>query len=212
MLHSLKSGHRTKRTVGKQGKIGLRARISDEVKFIRNWIGQPLVTGAVSPSGPALTKRMASFVDPEATGPIVELGPGTGVVTEALLRRGVKAERIVAIEYNEDFCEHLRHRFHGVNVVRGDAYHLDKTLDGHVEGKLTAVVSSLPLFTRPAPERAELINTALDMLEPGAPFIQFSYALVPPVPLSAGDFTLERTRWVVLNLPPARVWVYRRPA
>jgi len=50
------------------------------------------------------------------------------------------------------------------------------------------------------------------MLEPGAPFIQFSYALVPPVRADEGNFQIDKTNWVVLNVPPARVWIYRRPA
>jgi phosphatidylethanolamine/phosphatidyl-N-methylethanolamine N-methyltransferase len=58
--------------------------------------------------------------------------------------------------------------------------------------------------------RVRLINMCLDALAPGAPFIQFSYALVPPVQEKEGDFQIECSNWVLANLPPARVWVYRR--
>jgi len=61
----------------------------DEVRFLHSWLQNPLRTGAVSPSGRALAKTMAGFVDPKQDGPVIELGPGTGPVTSALIARGV---------------------------------------------------------------------------------------------------------------------------
>lgn len=191
-------------------KRKLKSAVADEVRFLCNWMGRPLTTGAVSPSGKALTKLMASFVDPADPRPVVELGPGTGVVTKALLDRGVAPERLVSIEFNPDFCALLRKRFAGVNIIEGDAYTLGETLKGTVDGEISAVVSSLPLFTRPFEMRRALILEALDRMPAGRPLIQFSYALVPPVPAEPGRFTVEHTHWVVMNLPPARVWLYRR--
>lgn len=193
----------------------LRHKVLDEVRFLKNWLDKPLMTGAVAPSSPQLARLMASKVDPETPGYVVELGPGTGVVTHALLDRGIDAERIVSIEYNGDFCKLLRQRFPRVHFVHGDAYrmrHAVASVVGHAERPLAAVVSSLPLFTRPLPERQRLLDECFEMMRPGAPFIQFSYALVPPVPQSAGRFEIERTGWIMRNLPPARVWIYRRPA
>ncbi|MDR3495957.1 MAG: methyltransferase domain-containing protein [Ancalomicrobiaceae bacterium] len=190
----------------------IKTKMLDELRFLRNWIGNPLKTGAVAPSGPALARSMAGYIDTANAGTVVELGPGTGVVTEAILERGIAASRLVSIEYSPDFCALLRERFPGVHFLQGDAYGIRTNLAGIAELPLAAVVSSLPLFTRPPAERQRLINTALDMLAPGAPFIQFSYAFVPPVPHGAGDFTIERSNWILMNLPPARVWIYRRPA
>lgn len=185
---------------------------ADQVRFLRNWAAKPLTTGAVSPSGRALTRLMASFVDPADPKPVIELGPGTGVVTEALLERGVPPKRIVSIEYNPDFCKLLRHRFADVRFIEGDAYTLNATLGRSIEGDFDAVISSLPLFTRPPEMRHALITDALARLPIGRPFIQFSYALVPPVPAEPGRFTVEHTPWVLMNLPPARVWLYRKTA
>jgi phosphatidylethanolamine/phosphatidyl-N-methylethanolamine N-methyltransferase len=192
----------------------LRHRVLDEVRFLKNWLDKPLVTGAVAPSSPALARLMASHVDPAVPGLVVELGPGTGVVTQALLDRGIAAERIAAIEYNPDFCTLLRQRFPGVHFVHGDAYRMRPSLGDLITGAdepVAAVISSLPLFTRPLAERVRLLDECLELMPAGAPFIQFSYALVPPVPHGAGRFEIERTGWVVMNLPPARVWIYRRP-
>ena len=186
--------------------------LRDQFRFLRNWLGDPLRTGAVAPSGPHLAAHMAGLVDLAVPGLVVELGPGTGVVTAAILQHGVARERLVSIEYNPDFCAMLRQRYPGVRILQGDAYALRRTVADLTDAPLAAVVSSLPLFTRPPADRLQLINDALDILAPGAPFIQFSYALVPPVPLAAGDFTIERSSWILRNVPPARVWTYRRPA
>ena len=70
-------------------------RLDDEVRFIRSWIERPLSTGAVTPSGKILARTMARYVDPNSIGPVVELGPGTGPVTEALVEDGVDPSRLV---------------------------------------------------------------------------------------------------------------------
>ena len=134
-------------------------------------------------------------------------------MTEALVRRGVAQERLILIEYNPDFCELLARRFPRATVVQGDAYAIRETVGPCSRRKAAATVSSLPLFTKPLEQRLELLNAAHDLMHPGAPFMQFTYALVPPIPArcDAGSYTASRSNQVWLNLPPARVWVYRRP-
>jgi phosphatidylethanolamine/phosphatidyl-N-methylethanolamine N-methyltransferase len=194
------------------GDKARKLRLPDEVRFLKNWLGNPMRTGAVAPSGPQLAALMASVIDTSIDGAVVELGPGTGVVTSAILARGIAPDRVISIEYNPDFCKLLRERFPGVQFVEGDAYAMRTTLGAAATTPLAAIVSSLPLFTKPPADRLRLLNEALDLLAPGAPFIQFSYALVPPVPEGAGDFELVRSNWILMNLPPARVWTYRRRA
>ncbi len=184
--------------------------MADGLRFFRNWIAKPALTGAISPSGKALASAMAREVPPGGEWPVLELGPGTGPVTAALVARGVAAERIVAIEFNPDFCTLLRERFQGLNVVEGDAYDLAMSLPPGLAGPYAAVVSSLPLLNRPAEARLALVEAALDRVLPGGGLIQFSYGLGPPVKAVAGRFTVRQTAFVLNNLPPARVWVYRR--
>src|SRR6187431_1830459 len=113
----------------------------DEFRFLRTLIEKPLSVGAVAPSGKALARVMANYVDPRAAGPIVELGPGTGPVTEALVERGIDPARLTLVEYDPEFCRLLRRRFPGVNVVQGDAYNLRQTLDGVLREPAAAFVS-----------------------------------------------------------------------
>src|SRR5688572_779200 len=105
-------------------------RLDDEVHFIRSWFEKPLSIGAVTPSGKALARAMARYVDPDSDGPVIELGPGTGPVTEALLARGVAESRLVLVEFNPHFCRILRTRYPEATVLQGDAYSLGKLLGG----------------------------------------------------------------------------------
>ena len=79
-------------------------RLDDEVSFLRSWIERPLSTGALTPSSKILARTMARYVDPHSDGPVVELGPGTGPVTEALVEAGVAPSRLVLVEFNPTFC------------------------------------------------------------------------------------------------------------
>lgn len=190
--------------------------LADSARFLRQWIENPRIVGAVSPSGPALAKAMAGYVDLARRGPIIELGPGTGPVTKALLERGIPLERLLLVEYETKFCRMLAERYPGVKIVQGDAYGLKATLAGHVEsGGVATVVSSLPLLNRPERDRIELLHQAFELMGPDGLFIQFTYGLaVSPMPIHAhgvgGAYVGKGSAPILLNIPPARVWRYRR--
>jgi len=184
-------------------------RLDDEMQFIRSWIEKPLSTGAVMPSSKALARTMARHVDPNASGPVIELGPGTGPVTEALVKQGVDPARLILVEFNSDFCRLLRARYPAATVVQGDAYRLRRLLTTYVTEPVAAVVSSLPLMTKPLRTRLRLISDVMALLTPNAPFVQFTYAMVPPIPKALSGITAQASELIWLNLPPARVWVYR---
>jgi phosphatidylethanolamine/phosphatidyl-N-methylethanolamine N-methyltransferase len=186
-------------------------RLDDEVRFIRSWLEKPLAIGAVTPSGRVLARKMAAYVDPATPGPVIELGPGTGPVTEALLERGVAQDRLVLVEFNPTFCQLLRQRFPRAHVMQGDAYAIRSVL-GTLGRPAAAMVSGLPLFTKPLKTRMRLLRDAFALMRPDAPFIQFTYAVVPPVPKAASGMRVEASERIWMNLPPARVWVYRRPS
>lgn len=190
-------------------RLALDVQLQDEARFLKSWFDRPLITGAVSPSGKQLARMMARYVDVTVPGPVIELGPGTGPVTEALIRHGVAEERLVLVEFNPDFCRLLHKRFPKATIIEGDAYRLQATL-GPLMERAAAVVSSLPLFTRPEIQRMNLLQTSFKLMQPGSPFIQFTYATVSPIPLRNRDFDVEVSPRVWLNLPPARVWVYRK--
>jgi phosphatidylethanolamine/phosphatidyl-N-methylethanolamine N-methyltransferase len=184
-------------------------RLDDEVRFIRSWIEKPISTGAVMPSSRVLARTMARYVDPQSSGPVIELGPGTGPVTEALVEHGIDPARLVLVEFNPTFCRLLRSRYPTATVIQGDAYRLRRLVETYVREPAAAVVSGLPLVTKPVRTRLRLISDALALLAPGAPFVQFTYAMVPPIPKALSGIKTEASELIWLNLPPARVWVYR---
>jgi phosphatidylethanolamine/phosphatidyl-N-methylethanolamine N-methyltransferase len=179
------------------------------MRFIRTWIEKPLSTGAVMPSSKALARTMARYVDRDASGPVIELGPGTGPVTEALVEHGVDPSRLILVEFNPNFCRLLRTRYPRATVVQGDAYRLRRLLETYVRSPASAIVSGLPLVTKPVRTRLRLISDAMALLAPGAPFVQFTYAMVTPIPKALNGIKAEASELIWLNVPPARVWVYR---
>ena len=185
-------------------------RLDDEVRFLRSWIEKPLHVGAVMPSGKLLARTMAQYVEVKSEGPVVELGPGTGAITSALIDHGVDQKRLVLVEYNPGFCALLRDRYPQAKVVQGDAYSLRDTLWNVLSVPAAAMVSGLPLVTKPMLTRLKLIRDAFVALAPGAPFVQFTYSVAPPIPKSLPGVSTEASERIWMNLPPARVWVYRK--
>ena len=184
-------------------------RLDDEVQFLRSWIEKPLRTGAVIPSSKALARTMARHVDRTSQGPIFELGPGTGPVTAALVEHGIDPSRLVLVEFNSDFCRLLRKRYPDATVVQGDAYRLRPLIESKLAQPAAAIVSSLPLLTKPLRSRLRLMADAVTIMQPNAPFVQFTYGLVPPIPKKLASVSAEPSNLIWFNLPPARVWVYR---
>jgi len=185
-------------------------RLDDEVRFLRSWIEKPLHMGAVMPSSKLLARTMAQYVAVDSKGPVIELGPGTGAITNALLEHGVDQKRLVLVEYNPGFCALLRDRYPHARVVQGDAYALRDSLGDLLDAPASAVVSGLPLVTKPMLTRLKLIRDAFLALAPGAPFVQFTYSVAPPIPKSLPGVSTEASERIWMNLPPARVWVYRK--
>jgi phosphatidylethanolamine/phosphatidyl-N-methylethanolamine N-methyltransferase len=181
---------------------------AQHLDFLRGLIARPKNVAALTPSSPALARAIAEQVDPARPGPVLELGPGTGIVTEALIERGIAPERLIAIEYDPDFAKLVAERCVGVRVIRGDAFDF-AALTGAAQ--FAAIVSGLPLLNHPVAQRSALIESALSHLAPGAPFVQLSYGAHPPIPAPVG-VELKRAALVLMNLPPARVWTYRRLA
>ncbi len=190
-------------------KPKLRA-LEDQLRFLLSWASNPKKMGAVAPSGKVLAATMAAGVDLTSQGPVIELGPGTGPVTKALLMRGIEPSRIVALEYDGELADRLRKRYPGITVIHGDAYDLSAQLAKVTSEKASAIISSLPLFNEPSAKRVELLRAAFDLLAPDAPFVQFTYSFVSPIPLDDMPMRADKSEWILKNVPPARVWTYRQ--
>jgi phosphatidylethanolamine/phosphatidyl-N-methylethanolamine N-methyltransferase len=144
-------------------------------------------------------------------GLVIELGPGTGPVTKALIEQGIARERLVLVEYDDGFCHLLAQRFAPARVIQGDAYDLPRTLASYEGQPIAAIVSSLPLLNQPPALRVKLIEDAFALMGPSGVFVQFTYGVHSPVPREAcaNRFGARAGPPIWRNLPPARVWTYR---
>jgi phosphatidylethanolamine/phosphatidyl-N-methylethanolamine N-methyltransferase len=182
---------------------------SDFLAFFKLWLRNPLSIGNFTVSSRDLAVAMARAV-PRAKGPVVELGGGTGVVTQALLDSGVRPEELIVVERNDVLHGLLSERFPAVRVLHGDAADLGSLLDPLELPPGRAVVSGLPILSMPLPVQRAIVEQSFAALSPGAPFVQFTYAPYSPLPRRALGLAGSVAARVIANLPPARVWVYRR--
>lgn len=174
--------------------------------FLSELAKRPKLVGAIWPSSPALGRAMARRLPEHQAELVLELGPGTGIVTEELLAAGLPQERLVAVEKSERLAGFLRERYPNARVITGDALEIDRDLAGI---KFGAVISSLPLKLFPPKDVARLAEAIHNVLAPGADWVQFSYQIVNGrVP--GKTFRRVATEIVWQNFPPAKVSVYRR--
>jgi len=186
--------------------------------FWRELAANPWQVGAICASSPRLAARMAAWVDLSAPGLVVELGGGTGVITAALLARGVRCERLVVVERSPVLAAHLARRFPGVRVIEGDAARLGKWIrQGHLplaaDGQpqpIRTIVSGLPLLSIPHPARARIVQAGAAALAEGGRLIQFTYTLRSRSPWQAAGLVPHHSERVLANLPPARIDVLTR--
>ena len=183
---------------------------SDPTLFFRLWLKDPFKIGAIAPSSPDLARAMASLVPDSQHYPIVELGGGTGVITQALLERGVPPQKLIVVERDPTLHDLLQKRFPSVNVVQGDAAHLGALLHPHGISKVSTIVSGLPLLVFRKSVQQEIIAAAFAVMERGAPFIQFTYGPFSPLPRKELGLVGRVRKRVLNNLPPASIWVYQR--
>jgi phosphatidylethanolamine/phosphatidyl-N-methylethanolamine N-methyltransferase len=188
------------------------ATLADSTLFLREWLANPQGTGSVAPSSPQLGAAMARWLPRNPESYVLELGPGTGAVTNALFKHGLREDRLIAIEYNPNLAKLLRKRFRRAHIITGDAWELDTLLTSlplPVES-VGAVISSLPLLNFPKDKADDLARKIRSVLEPRGRWVQYSYQIVKDRSRGGEDFRLLASKIVWLNLPPARVSVYQK--
>jgi phosphatidylethanolamine/phosphatidyl-N-methylethanolamine N-methyltransferase len=175
--------------------------------FIGEMLRHPGEVVAIAPSSEAVARRMTEGLE-AVQGPVVEIGPGTGSFTRAILARGVAPENLTLLETNMRFCETLRKKFPGVRVLNRPAQEIGQIgLSG-----LGAVISGVPVLARPTIQR-EVVGRAFEVMAQGGFFVQITYSpktpIAPEMQRELGVRSEKRgTVWA--NLPPARVFVFRR--
>ncbi len=176
--------------------------------FLRRWLAHPLKVGAVLPSSPALARLVARQVPLHPDQAVVEVGAGTGSVTKGLLEAGVPADRLFVIEIDADLCAFLRKQVPQAQVINGDASRLAELLPSKWLGKVSTVISGIPMVTLPLDLQQRFVNAWFDVMTPEGRMLQYTYSLVSPLPESKLGIKGRRKGIAMLNVPPAWVWSY----
>lgn len=180
---------------------------SDQWQFFRTWLSDPFRVAAIAPSGQSLGRLITSEIIVNHA-PVLELGPGTGVFTRALLDRGLRETDLILVEYGAEFSNVLQQRFPNAFILNLDAARLiDYKLP--VSSGVGAVVSGLPLLSMSPRKVMSILRGAFSHIRAGGSFYQFTYGPRCPVPRTILDrLGLKATRigGTVRNLPPASVY------
>jgi phospholipid N-methyltransferase len=179
--------------------------------FFLHWLSDPVQVGALAPSSPALASLITAEIAPE-TAPVLELGPGSGAFTRALIERGIPEHRLALVEESPRFSLALRKLFPAATVLCADAAELGsiEVFSGEPAG---AVVSGLPLLLMPPPKVAAILGAAFKQLRQGGAFYQFTYGSRSPVPaaiLEGMGLAATRVGRTLVNIPPATVYRIQR--
>lgn len=185
-------------------------KFDEEIRFFKGWKSNMKAVGSIVPTSGITARRMASVINPHSGLPVLELGPGTGVITKAILQKGVQPENLVSVEFSTDFYQHLVKTYPGVDFINGDAFDLDTTLGLRRDQKFDSVISAVPLLNFPMHMRVSLIDDLLSRVPVGRPVIQISYGPLSPVVAMPDRYQISHYDFVVRNIPPAQLWVYRK--
>ena len=180
--------------------------------FFRGFLRHPGLIGSVIPSSPFLERRVVEVACVAHSRTVVELGPGTGGITRAILRALPRQAHLLAIEINPDFVNYLKtYPDPRLNVYLGSAEHIRGALETLDHTRPDAVVSGIPFSTMPAEVGRKILREIWDCLAPGGSFVAYQLmhrvAFLEPLLLCDPHVQLEP-----LNIPPLRVYSWCKPA
>ncbi|UUV29199.1 methyltransferase domain-containing protein [Amycolatopsis roodepoortensis] len=177
------------------------------MSITREFLRHPMLTGAVAASSPKLAEAMTTGLGLENARLVVELGPGTGVFTGAVLSRLPPGARLVAVEINPRLAGILRERYPEVEIVQGSA----ENLDDHVREAADVVVSGLPWTVMTTDRQERILDRVTEILVPNGRFTTFAYVHAAWAPPGRRFAAALRDRFAVTGRSPV-VWPNLPPA
>lgn len=180
---------------------------TDNVRFFCSWAAEPLRVAAVAPSSKSLARLITSEIG-AIHAPVMELGPGTGVFTKALLDRGLQEEDLTLVEFGHEFAALMEQRFPAARIVQANAASLSR-LNLFPDARVGAVVSGLGLLSMPPRTVIAILQGSFAYLRPQGSFYQFTYGPRCPVARPILDrlgLKARRMGGTLCNLPPAAVY------
>ena len=189
--------------------------LANPLPFLRGWSRDPVAVGGPFASSYWTARRLAQATSDAAIpggGPVLELGAGTGPVTEALIETGCPVDQIVVIERDAELCGLLERRFSGLQVLHGNALELGGIVARARLSSVRVVLSGLPMRVVPPEAAARCYSEAFQLMPSGGAIIQYTYGFRPPVDPDESvpklDATFVGREW--RNVPPMGIWSYRQ--
>ncbi len=171
--------------------------------FFREAVKNFRSTGAIARASPALVKRLIEAIPSDRPLTVIELGPGEGCITRALLRKLSPESQLTAFEINPAFV-------HRLGTLRDDRLRVlpvgaERLTEHFARSSVDFVVSSLPLSMIDQPIKETIIRQAQGILKPEGQFLQYQYAL-QDYGLLKDNFNKVSVGFTLANLPPAFVY------
>ena len=180
--------------------------------FLKRWCAHPFQLGALFPS----SRFLAFFMAKEALKRmdegdyILELGPGTGRFTRALLEAGISPDRIIGVEIDTRLIGYLQDQFPDIQFIQGNACHLTHLIPPHVQGRIGVIISGLPMLGFCRTVQKEIVDNCFSILKKGGNLLQFTYGLSSSLDSPSFGIHQNRLGWVLRNIPPACIWSYEK--
>jgi phospholipid N-methyltransferase len=187
--------------------------VKERLSFLVQYLRNPKEVGALLPSGPPLARLMSCEITPRH-GPVLELGPGTGSFTRAILERGIKPSDLTLVETNSEFCTLLEREFPGTHVHCMNAADI-ATSDLFGGRQVGAVVSGVPFLLLKPEEAKAILKAVFEVMRPDAALYQVTYGFTHPFPRSVLrelDLVASHVGRTLRNAPPASCYRLRRRA
>jgi phosphatidylethanolamine/phosphatidyl-N-methylethanolamine N-methyltransferase len=177
--------------------------------FFRQWLRSPKSMGAVIPSSRVLARAVTEAVRWAPGEHVIELGAGTGAISQGLIDAGIPPEALMMIELDRQLFDYLRTRFPAVRVVNGDATRMVDIVRQQGINRVSTIISGLPMVTMPLAFQRAIIEQSFELLGPDGYLLQYSYSPVAPIPARKLGVDAKLVKFVVRNVPPATVWRFR---
>jgi len=178
--------------------------------FFKRWLKNPLQIGAFIPSSKSLARVISHEILVSPQHIVVELGGGTGILTEEILKAGVPEDKLYVIELDPILVSYLKKRFPNVTIIHGNAINLPNLIPSEFLGKISTIVSGMPLLNMPKLVQGGILDVSFKNLSENGRFIQYTYNPFTSLNCHKHGFSKRRAGFVLKNFPPATIWCYEK--